>query len=102
MIRLDDGTRLDSNELHFGLFMRAIKDAPRDMVSVHVEGTEVGFCGDVLADQIRKLRKERDEARKEAEKWRDKAEGLLDDACGYELYGELGRLPWKAERRIEN
>lgn len=91
MIRLDDGTRLESNELHFGLFMRAIKDAPRDMVSVHVEGTEVGFCGDVLADQIRKLRKER-----------DKAEGLLDDACGYESYGELGRLPWEAERRIEN
>lgn len=29
MIRLDDGTRLDSDELHFGLFMRALKDAPR-------------------------------------------------------------------------
>lgn len=102
MIRLDDGTRLDSCELHFGLFMRALKDAPRDMLNVHVEGTDGCFCGDILADQIRKLRKERDEARKEAEKWRDKAEDLLDDACGYSSYGEGGRLPWEAERRIEN
>ena len=89
MIRLDDGTRLDS-------------DTSRDMRNVHVEGTDGCFCGDILAGQIWKLRKERDEARKEAEKWRDEAEELLDDACGYESYGELGRLPWEAERRIEN
>ena len=99
MIRLDDGTRLDSCELHFGLFMRALNDAPRDMLNVHVEGTDGCFCGDILADQIRKLRKERDEARKEAEKWRDEAEALLDYIRhGYKSFGELSRLPWEEKR----
>ena len=98
MIRLDDGTRLDSHELHFGLFMRALKDAPVGIINVHVSGTETGFCGDVLEAQIRKLRKERDEARREAEKWCELAESLLDYIRhGYKSFGDLSRLPWEAD-----
>lgn len=35
MIRQND---LDKNKVHFGLFMRALKDAPADKVTVQVEG----------------------------------------------------------------
>lgn len=52
MIRQND---LDKNKVHFGLFMRALKDAPADKVTVQVEGTEIGFCGDVLAGEIGRL-----------------------------------------------
>ncbi len=50
-----------------------------------------------LKVRITELEKERDEARKEAEKWRELAEGLLDYIRhGYKSFGDLSRLPWES------
>lgn len=85
-------SKLDDGELCFKLFMRALKDAPADKVSVHVEGTEVGFCGDVLATQIRKIQQERNEARIEAETLIRVIDDIQENGAVYDTQGLMDIL----------
>lgn len=87
-------SKLDDGELCFKLFMRALKDAPADKVSVHVEGTEVGFCGDVLATQVRKIQQERNEARIEAETLIRVIDDIQENGAVYDTQGLMDILPW--------
>ena len=72
-MRTSDGAVIDDNEYHWLAFLAGLSEDDSKEVVLTMDGAEPCFPSKAVAWGICRLFKERNEARKEAEKWRDKA-----------------------------
>lgn len=90
-MKMPDGIEIDNNEYHWKAFLAGLGEDDLKEVVLVFEGAEPCIPAEAVRWGIFRLTDERDEARAEAQKWRDKA-----------LYQRtvpalIAPLPWEAD-----
>lgn len=90
-MKMPDGTVIDDNDYHWGAFLAGLGEDDLKEVVLVLDDAEPCIPAEAVRWGILNLIEERDEARQEAKKWRDKA-----------LYQRtvpalISPLPWEAD-----
>ncbi|WP_321823031.1 hypothetical protein [Pyramidobacter piscolens] len=89
-MRMRDGTVIDDNKHHWDAFLAGLGEDDLKEVVLVLDDAEPCIPAEAVRWGICNLTDERDEARKEAEKWRDKALRMWSKAPK-----GIAPLPWE-------